>query len=75
MVLAQLYLSAGRHDDAKQAASSALHLFSAWGNSWDKRVQWDAWVAWTRILLQAAEGGPGQNAWTSSTTSALRGAH
>lgn len=58
MVLAQLYLSAGRKDDAQAAAASALHLFSAWGNAWDKRVQWDAWVAWTRILRQSAsEGG------------------
>ena len=54
MVLAQLYLSAGRRDDAKHAAQSALQCFSAWGNAWDKRVQWDAWVAWTRILLQGA---------------------
>ncbi len=54
MVLAQLYLSAGRKDDAQAAAESALHLLSAWGNAWDKRVQWDAWVAWTRILLQGA---------------------
>ena len=54
MVLAQLYLSAGRKDEAKAAAESALHLFCAWGNAWDKRVQWDAWVAWTRILLQGA---------------------
>ena len=58
MVLAQLYLSAGRTADALQAAESALQLFSSWGNAWDKRVQWDAWVAWTRILLQSAtEGG------------------
>ena len=75
MVLAQLYLSAGRHDDAKQAASSALHLFSAWGNSWDKRVQWDAWVAWTRILLQAAEGGPWPERLDKLNNVALRGAH
>ena len=54
MVLAQLYLSAGRKADARAAAASALQVFSAWGNSWDKRVQWDAWVAWTRILLQGA---------------------
>jgi hypothetical protein len=57
LVLAQLYLSAGRQDDARVAAASALQLFSAWGNSWDKRVQWDAWVAWTRILLQGATVG------------------
>lgn len=57
MVLAQLYLSAGRGADAERAANSALQCFSAWGNAWDKRVQWDAWVAWTRILLQSAQQG------------------
>lgn len=55
MVLAQLYLSAGRNDDAACAAASALQQFSVWGNAWDKRVAWDAWVAWTRILLQSAQ--------------------
>ena len=58
MVLAQLYLSAGRRDEARAAAESALQLFSQWGNAWDKRVQWEAWVAWTRILLQSATVGP-----------------
>jgi hypothetical protein len=57
MVLAQVYLSAGRQEDAVLAAQSALQCFSAWGNAWDKRVQWDAWIAWTRILLQSAEQG------------------
>ena len=57
MVLAQLYLSAGRDQDAKAAADSALQRFSEWGNAWDKRVQWDAWVAWTRILQQHASHG------------------
>ena len=54
MVLAQLYLSAGRRDEAAAVARSALQCFAGWGNAWDKRVQWDAWVAWTRILLQGA---------------------
>lgn len=57
MVLAQLYLSAGRAEDAARAAASALHCFCSWGNAWDKRVQWDAWVAWARILLQSAQQG------------------
>ena len=57
MVLAQLYLSAGRDAEAKAAADSALQAFSEWGNAWDKRVQWDAWVAWTRILQQHAQNG------------------
>ena len=57
MVLAQLYLSAGRRDEAAQAAESALQAFSTWGNAWDKRVAWDAWIAWARILRQSALDG------------------
>ena len=54
MLLAQLYLIAGRHDDARAAAEGALQCYSSWGNAWDKRVQWDAWIAWARILRQGA---------------------
>ena len=57
MVLAQLYLIAGRRAEALAAADSALQCYSSWGNAWDKRVQWDAWVAWARILRQGAQTG------------------
>lgn len=57
MVLAQLYLIAGRQGEAKAAAEGALQRFSEWGNAWDKRVQWDAWFAWARILRQGALAG------------------
>ncbi len=53
MVLAQLYLSAGRRDEAAAVARSALQ-FRRLGQRLGQRVQWDAWVAWTRILLQGA---------------------
>jgi hypothetical protein len=57
MVLAQLYLIAGRRAEAEAAANSALQCYSAWGNAWDKRVQWDAWFAWARLLRQGARQG------------------
>ena len=57
MVLAQLYLIAGRNKEAEAAAAGALQCYSAWGNAWDKRVQWDAWMAWARILRQGAQTG------------------
>lgn len=57
MVLAQLYLITGRYAEAKVAAESALQCFASWGAAWDKRVQWDAWVAWARILRQGAISG------------------
>ena len=57
MVLAQLHLIAGRSQEAQAAATGALQCYSAWGNAWDKRVQWDAWMAWARILRQGAQTG------------------
>ena len=57
MVLAQLHLIAGRSQEAEAAATGALQCYSAWGNAWDKRVQWDAWMAWARILRQGAQTG------------------
>lgn len=64
MVLAQLYVSAGRRHEAAAAARSALQCMACWGNAWDKRVQWDAWLAWTRILLQGATvADEGQGGW------------
>ena len=48
---------AGRRDAALAAADGALQCYSAWGNAWDKRVQWDAWMAWARILRQGAVTG------------------
>lgn len=57
MLLAQLHLIAGRQEAALAAAESALQCYSSWGNAWDKRVQWDAWFAWARILQQGARDG------------------
>jgi len=55
LLLAQLYLTEKAYDKAQQAAASGVHLLCCWGNTWDKRVGWDAWVSWGRILLQSAE--------------------
>jgi hypothetical protein len=54
-LLAQMYLVQGNFDDALAAADRALELFTQWGCPWDKRVSFEAWIAWTRVLLQHAE--------------------
>lgn len=64
-VLAQCHLAAGDHARAEAAAVEALRLHVSWGTSWDKRMRWAGWVAWTRVLLnraQAREPWP-QSAW------------
>lgn len=54
VLLAQLCLTQGRWDDAQREARAALELQAQWATSWDKRLAWEAWVAWTRVLLKAA---------------------
>ncbi|MNY67560.1 hypothetical protein D3C86_2051730 [compost metagenome] len=50
-----------------------MQAFSEWGNAWDKRVQWDAWVAWTRILQQSATEGTWPERLDKLNNVALRG--
>jgi len=51
---AHLCVTQGRWDDAHDAASAALGLLGQWATPWDKRLSWEAWVAWTRVLAKAA---------------------
>lgn len=54
-LLAQLYLVKGDFAAAEKAADRAIELFVQWGTNWDKRVSFEAWMAWTRVLSQHAE--------------------
>jgi hypothetical protein len=54
VLLAQLHLNARRWDEALAEASRALELQVQWATPWDKRLGWEAWVAWTRVMLKAA---------------------
>ena len=55
LLLAQLHLTFDEFDQAVDVAASGVQLASIWGNTWDKRIGWDAWMAWGRILLQSAQ--------------------
>lgn len=54
VLLGQICLTQHRWDEALAAASRALELQAQWATPWDKRLSWEAWVAWTRVLLKAA---------------------
>jgi len=67
-VLAQCLLADGDFEGGEAAAASALELHCAWGTSWDKRMRWAGWLAWTRVLLgRAREREP----WPSSAWAAV----
>ncbi|XP_020112821.1 uncharacterized protein LOC109727222 [Ananas comosus] len=55
LVLAQVYLNVGRYEDAEEEAEEGLRLVLEWGSSWDKRMSWEGWVSWGRVMLMKAK--------------------
>lgn len=55
VVLAQVYLGKNRFEEAEIAAEKGVKLMVEWGSAWDKRMSWEGWVAWGRVLLMKAK--------------------
>lgn len=73
-VLSQCLLADGDFGGAERAAARALELHAGWGTSWDKRMRWAGWLAWTRVLLaraRAREPWP-QSAWAAVNLGLVR---
>lgn len=50
--------------EAEQEAERGLTLMLEWGSPWDKRMSWEGWIAWARVLsLKAKEKSWPQSAW------------
>lgn len=65
VMLSQKYLHLNDNEKALHSAQRALDLQAMWATSYDKRMSFPAWVAWTRVLRQRAwnqEGWP-ENSW------------
>ncbi|WCJ38970.1 hypothetical protein M5689_019997 [Euphorbia peplus] len=55
VVLGQIYLAKGQFEEAERAAEKGVALILEWGSPWDKRMSWEGWVAWGRVLLMKAK--------------------
>ncbi|KAJ4973553.1 hypothetical protein NE237_006727 [Protea cynaroides] len=55
VVLAQLYLIKGRFEEAEREIEKGLMLLLEWGSPWDKRMSWEGWIAWARVLLMKSK--------------------
>ncbi|CAL4967767.1 unnamed protein product [Urochloa decumbens] len=62
LALTQLYLNMERYGEAKKEAEEGLKLLLEWGISWDKRMTWEVWVSWGRVMLDKAK----ENEWPHS---------
>jgi hypothetical protein len=54
LYLAQLKLLGGEFGAALTQAERGLRLLLDWGTPRDKRIPWEGWVAWSRVLIKAA---------------------
>lgn len=54
LLLAQLAMTQGDWATAEEQSLAGLRALQAWGTAWDKRIAWEGWIAWARILLQNA---------------------
>lgn len=54
LLRSQLRLIVGDFDAAAEAAAQGLERLSEWGASWDKRMGWETWISWGRVLAHAA---------------------
>ncbi|KAI5397295.1 uncharacterized protein LOC127091541 [Lathyrus oleraceus] len=55
VVLSQVYLTKGRFEEGERESERGLTLLLEWGCHWDKRVSWEGWISWTRVLLMKAK--------------------
>jgi hypothetical protein len=51
IVLAHCYLIKSRFSEGLAAVHAGLKLLIDWGTSYDKRMDWAAWIAWGRVLV------------------------
>ncbi|KNA06461.1 hypothetical protein SOVF_180820 [Spinacia oleracea] len=63
VVLSQLYLGKERFEEAEREAERGLVLLLEWGSPWDKRMSWEGWIAWARVLLMKSK----ENSWPQTS--------
>ncbi|GJV58745.1 hypothetical protein Tco_1464845 [Tanacetum coccineum] len=51
----EIYLSQGRFEEAEKESEEGLQLLLEWGSPWDKRMSWEGWIAWCRVLVMKAK--------------------
>lgn len=55
VVLGQIYLSKGRFEEGERESEKGLRMLLEWGSPWDKRMSWEGWIAWARVLVMNAK--------------------
>ncbi|GLJ47873.1 hypothetical protein SUGI_1010950 [Cryptomeria japonica] len=68
LVLGQIYLSKEKFGEGESEVEIGLKLLLEWGTSWDKRLPWQAWVSWGRVMLQKSR----EKSWPKTSIGIMR---
>lgn len=55
LVLAQIYCTEGEFELAEAEATEGVRLLLDWATNWDKRMTWEGWLSFGRVLRENAE--------------------
>ncbi|KAF8044788.1 LOW QUALITY PROTEIN: hypothetical protein N665_6807s0002 [Sinapis alba] len=55
VLLSQVYLAKKMFIEAEREAERGLVQLLQWGSPWDKRMSWEGWIAWVRVLLMKSQ--------------------
>lgn len=53
-LLAQILLSQGEYERGEKEATEGLELLLNWATSWDKRMTWEGWLSFGRVMRDNA---------------------
>lgn len=52
ILLAQILISRSQFEEAERHAAEGVKLLCEWTTVWDKRMSWEGWIAWGRVIVQ-----------------------
>lgn len=67
LLLAQILLGEGQYELAETEADEGVRLLLDWATNWDKRMTWEGWLAWGRVLRENAH----EKSWPRSAFGVL----
>ncbi|KAG0585692.1 hypothetical protein M758_2G029600 [Ceratodon purpureus] len=67
LVLAQIYCMEGKFELAEAEATEGVRLLLDWATNWDKRMTWEGWLSFGRVLRENAH----EKTWPQSAFGVL----
>jgi len=68
VLLAQVLVQKKEYEKAITHGEKGLYLLQIWGTAWDKRIAWEGWIAWVRVILLNAKA----QTWPTTSDGIIR---